>query len=104
MEAVRQKLVDRREADSRTRAPGSNHGSNPGSDPGGPAREMRCGLLPNPVYNSGMDDGHEPATKADVKALDLRIDMLRSEMQHSHDDLVERISDSETRVLNAFYT
>ena len=30
--------------------------------------------------------------------------MLRSEMQHMHDALVERIADSETKLLKAFYT
>ena len=29
--------------------------------------------------------------------------MLRSEMQHTHDSLVERINDSETKLLDAFY-
>ena len=30
--------------------------------------------------------------------------MLRSEMQHMHDNLVERMADGETRLLQAFYT
>lgn len=41
-------------------------------------------------------NGNEPATKADVE-------QLRSEMNHQYRDLVERISDSETRVINAIY-
>lgn len=41
-------------------------------------------------------NGNEPATKEDIQ-------MLRSEMQHVYDALVERIVDSETKVLQAFY-
>jgi hypothetical protein len=80
-----------------------------------------------------LDNGHEPATKQDVGILrgemgtlraemkqdmvtlgtemgTLRTEMkqdvamLRSEMQHMHDALVERIADSETKLLKAFYT
>jgi uncharacterized protein YdhG (YjbR/CyaY superfamily) len=32
------------------------------------------------------------------------IEMLRSEVHHVHDSLIERIADSETRLLKAFYT
>ena len=32
------------------------------------------------------------------------IEMLRSEVHHVHDALVERIADSETKLLKAFYT
>jgi hypothetical protein len=46
--------------------------------------------------------------KADLTALETRLnerhDMLRSEMQHMNDTLIERISDVETKVLQAFYT
>jgi hypothetical protein len=66
-----------------------------------------------------MNDGHEPATKQDI--IDLRaelkqdmtelkadlkqdIAMVRSEMQHTHDALIERIADSETNLLKAFYS
>lgn len=38
----------------------------------------------------------EPATKEDIE-------QLRSEMGHIHHDLVERITDGETRLLKAFY-
>src|SRR3954454_9503053 len=54
------------------------------------------------------DDRNAPATKGDIE--DLRsemkeqIAMIRSEMQHTHDELVERISDAETRLLDAFYS
>jgi hypothetical protein len=66
-----------------------------------------------------MDDSNAPATKADLAALDARLNerqdilrsdlnerhhMLRSEMQHMHDTLVERMADGETRLLQAFYT
>ena len=50
-----------------------------------------------------MDNGHAPATKADIRALDERIDILRSEMQHSFDDLKESFRDSQTELLKAFY-
>ena len=64
----------------------------------------------------------EPATKADlaeVKAdlaevkvelaelkveLKTDIEQLRSEMNHGYNDLVERITDAETRLLKAFYS
>src|SRR5690348_5762449 len=63
-------------------------------------------------------NGNEPATKTDVAelrtelktdlgALETRLnerhEILRSEMQHIYDALVERIADSETKVLQAFY-
>jgi hypothetical protein len=41
-------------------------------------------------------DTEKPATKQDIE-------MLRSEMQHIYDNLVERMADSETRLLQAFY-
>jgi hypothetical protein len=43
-----------------------------------------------------MDNGSAPATRQDVK-------QLRAEMNHGYRDLAERITDSETRVLKAFY-
>jgi hypothetical protein len=43
-----------------------------------------------------MENGNEPATKHDVA-------MLRSEMQHLHDDFAERLDKSETRLLQGFY-
>lgn len=62
-----------------------------------------------------MDDSNAPATKADLAAtkaeltaaltaLSERHDILRSEMHHMHDALVERIADNETKILQAFYT
>jgi hypothetical protein len=54
-----------------------------------------------------MENGEAPATKQDIVGLrsELKqdIDQLRSEMGHIHDDLIERITDGETRLLNAFY-
>ena len=53
-------------------------------------------------------NGDSPATKHDLEELrsDVKQDLeqLRSEVNHVHDDLVERISDSETRLLQAFYS
>jgi hypothetical protein len=73
-----------------------------------------------------MDDLNAPATKAEVSALlaplggrlvaleghlvalegrlNERHDMLRAEMQHIHDALIERMADGETKLLKAFYT
>lgn len=39
-----------------------------------------------------MDDGHEPATKADIQGLRVEIEGLR-----------QQISDTETKLLSAFY-
>jgi chromosome segregation ATPase len=79
-----------------------------------------------------MDAGNAPATKSDIadldekigrldkkfdqkidqldkkidektNQLDQKIDQLRSEVNHGYRDLVERIGDSETRLLRAFY-
>jgi hypothetical protein len=41
-------------------------------------------------------DNEKPATKQDIE-------MLRSEMQHMFDNLLERMADTETRLLQAFY-
>src|SRR5579864_5784870 len=65
-----------------------------------------------------MENGNAPATKHDIEELrsevkqdieqlrsatKLDIEQLRSEMNHIHQDLVERIGDGETRLLKAFY-
>lgn len=54
-----------------------------------------------------MENGNEPATKADLKALDEKIDqkieMLRGEVNHDYNDLKETIRDAQTEVLKAFY-
>jgi hypothetical protein len=57
-----------------------------------------------------MENGHEPATRADVealderiKALDEKIEMLRNKVHHGYDDLKEVLRDSETKLLQAFY-
>ena len=54
-----------------------------------------------------MEDQSAPATKQDIAAaeqrLDEKIELLRSEVNHGYRDIVERISDSETRLLKAFY-
>jgi hypothetical protein len=54
-----------------------------------------------------MDNGNEPATKADLQALEGRLNerhqMLRSEMQHAFDELKETMRDSQTELLKAFY-
>ena len=47
-----------------------------------------------------MDD-NAPATRTDLKQA---VDQLRSEMQHQYDDLKETLRDSETKLLQAFYS
>ncbi len=44
-----------------------------------------------------MTNGEAPATKNDIE-------QLRAEVNHGYRDLVERISDGETRLLKAFYS
>jgi hypothetical protein len=43
-----------------------------------------------------MDDPNAPATKGDIE-------QLRGEINHQYRDLVERIADSQTELLKAFY-
>ncbi|MGA3237266.1 MAG: hypothetical protein ABSG03_13250 [Bryobacteraceae bacterium] len=71
-----------------------------------------------------MEDQNAPATKADIAAVKADIaavkadvtavkadmtevkqdiEQLRSEVNHGYNDLVERMADSETRLLKAFY-
>ena len=65
-----------------------------------------------------MDNGHEPATKQDLREMEERMDnrfatkqdlreiaeQLRSEFQHGFDDLKETLRDSQTELLKAFYS
>ena len=55
-----------------------------------------------------MDDSNAPATKSDIQQLRTEtkgdIQQLRTEMNHQYNDLVERIADTETKLLQAFYT
>jgi predicted nucleic acid-binding Zn-ribbon protein len=44
-----------------------------------------------------MDDSNAPATKGDIQ-------QLRTDLNHQYRDLVERISDTGTKLLQAFYT
>jgi hypothetical protein len=48
-----------------------------------------------------MDDPNAPATKNDLQGA---VQQLRSEMQHQYDDLKETLRDSETKLLQAFYS
>jgi len=61
-----------------------------------------------------MDDRNAPATKGDVADLsgkielvraDLRekIDVLRTDVNHGYNNIVERIADSQTELRKAFY-
>ena len=57
------------------------------------------------------DELNAPATKGDIAYLkqdiaDLRqnIAMVRSEMEHTHDSLIERMTDNQTELLKAFYS
>lgn len=61
------------------------------------------------TYDERTDmNSDSPATKHDLEELRSEVkqdlEQLRSEVNHVHDDLVERISDSETRLLQAFYS
>ena len=51
-----------------------------------------------------MDNGNEPATKADVAEVKQDLAMLRAEVRHQYDDLKETLRDGETKLLKAFYT
>ena len=55
-----------------------------------------------------MDDPNAPATKADLEALEERMnerhEMLRTEVQHGFDDLKEAFRDGQTELLKAFYS
>jgi wobble nucleotide-excising tRNase len=62
-----------------------------------------------------MADLNAPATKADIQVLEGKLDsavaqlnerhdMLRTEMQHTYDALVERMDATETKLLQAFYS
>ncbi len=55
-----------------------------------------------------VDDLNAPATKGVIAELEARIDQkieqLRSEVNHGYRDLVERMDDGFTKVLNAFYS
>ena len=47
-----------------------------------------------------MENGHEPATKADLKQLG---DQLRSEFQHGFDHIKKTMRDVQTELLKSFY-
>jgi predicted nucleic acid-binding Zn-ribbon protein len=69
-----------------------------------------------------LDDQNAPATKGDITDLQAglsavnakiealraetneKLDLLRSEMNHGYADIVERIHDSQTELLKAFYS
>jgi hypothetical protein len=73
-----------------------------------------------------LDDRNQPATKGDIADLDLKFEQLRTEtktsfeqfrsetktsfeqlrteMSHNYNDIVERIHDSQTELLKAFYS
>jgi hypothetical protein len=59
------------------------------------------------VKEQVLDDRNAPAAKGDIADFEQRfgqkLDQLRGEVNHGYADLAERISDSETRLLKAFY-
>ncbi len=63
------------------------------------------------MKNRMEDNRNAPVTRGDLEGeitglearLNERYDILRSEMQHLHQDVVERLGDTETRLLKAFY-
>ncbi len=48
-----------------------------------------------------MEDSSAPATKGDLQGA---VDQLRTEMHHQYDDLKETFRDTETKLLQAFYS
>ncbi len=55
-----------------------------------------------PGDNSGLVNGNEPATKGDFANLNPKFEQLRSEMSQPHQDLVTRMHESRTTLLNVF--
>ena len=52
-----------------------------------------------------MDNGSQPATKADLDAAKTELrDQLRDEMKAMEERLVEAFRDGQTELLKAFYT
>jgi uncharacterized membrane-anchored protein YhcB (DUF1043 family) len=49
------------------------------------------------------DDPNAPATKRDLEQLEQKVEMVRSELHHSFDELMEKMSDIQTELLRAFY-
>jgi hypothetical protein len=49
-----------------------------------------------------MDDRNAAATKGDIADLAQKFEQLRSEANHGYSDIVKRIADGETRILQAF--
>jgi hypothetical protein len=64
------------------------------------------------MKNRMEDNRNAPVTRGDLEdeitgleaRLNERYDILRSEMQHLHHDVVERLGDTETRLLKAFHS
>ena len=54
-----------------------------------------------------MGDPNAPPTKGDLESLrtkvDEKLEVLRTEAGHQHDDLKETVRDSQTEMLKAFY-
>jgi hypothetical protein len=55
---------------------------------------------PKKTMPEAFDNGNSPATKRD---LEQAVQQLRSEAAHQYNDILERIADSETKLLKAFY-
>src|SRR5215475_3920328 len=60
-------------------------------------KQVREERIPAPQPLTGMPtpNGDQPATKADIQALDQKMDQMR-------DDLIEKMRDMQTEVLRAF--
>lgn len=70
---------------------------------GTPPGVIRCRTLVSYSKENSMDEQSQLATKADIAEIDQKIELLRSEMNHQYRDVVERIADSQTELLKAFY-
>lgn len=51
-----------------------------------------------------MNSDHDPATKADIRALDEKVSALDEKLQATKDQLVEAFRDIQTELLKAFYS
>jgi hypothetical protein len=51
-----------------------------------------------------MENGHEPATKADVAAVSAEVTALRADMTAGEERVIEAMRDMQTEMLKAFYS
>ena len=66
-------------------------------------KQVREERIPAPQPLPGMPtpNGDQPATKADIEALDRKLDQKMDQMR---DELIEKMRDMQTEVLRAFHS